>query len=128
MEEDIRKKVFRNLAEGVMNNTQDVLSELRNRERYIVDFMRELYDMLSDVLDYDGKEVTQRAKPKITINEAESVIIESHTGFGRREAWMTDDELLKAMSGYWRYFNIENNRKSFRKVFKEIQEELDGEK
>lgn len=105
-----------NIAGEAIYHLSEVLDHLRRKERYIVDFMRDLNKHLVENVNWDpdnGK-IIGNDVGKITIygiEEDNKVVLEFNT-FRRREAWMDDGEVKAALSGMGDFIEMENHRPS----------------
>lgn len=112
-----------NMAENAFNRLQDVLDLRRRRERYIVDFMKDLNKHLVQNVtwDMDKGKIVGADKGKITIygpEEDNRVLLEFNV-FSRRECWMDDGEVKEALFGLGDFVEMENHRETLKEWFGE---------
>lgn len=105
-----------NMANNAFNRLSDVLDLRRRKERYIVEFMKDLNQHLVQNVNWDmeKREIIGKEKGKITIFGAdkENLILLEFNTFNRREAWMDDDEVKEALWGLFNFVEVENHRPS----------------
>lgn len=109
------KQIFaENMANNAFNRLSSVLDLRRKKERYIVEFMKDLNQHLVQNIKWDTekKEIIGKEKGKITIFDKDNKVLLEFNTFNRREAWMDDDEVKEALWGLFDFVEVENHRPS----------------
>lgn len=102
------------MANNAFNRLSNILDLRRKKERYIVEFMKDLNQHLVQNINWDmeKKEIIGKEKGKITIFDKDNKVLLEFNTFNRREAWMDDDEVKEALWGLFDFIEVENHRPS----------------
>ena len=124
--EDISMEYKKNIMGQVFTNLQDLKSHQAQKERYNLALINDVQKFLVENIRWDeeSRKVVLDKQAKLIIGSEDEVIFETVGGFMSREGYMDDDEILKVFRGLWSYFELENQRDSFKDHFMRIQKEL----